>query len=98
MNTVTSFVRSLLLASLFSFAAPILLLGAAIAGLSLLSYIPSLRLLGQAGVGKILNFLTTFGSGHPLEGILVISGVCMVVGALFETYVFYQSQVTRRNY
>jgi len=95
---VASFLRSLLLASFFSFAAPILLFSGVIAGLFLLSYIPSLRLFGQAGLEQICSFLTTFGSGQPLKGILIIGAVCSLVGTLFDTYVFCQRQVLRRDW
>jgi hypothetical protein len=98
MNTIASFLRSLLLASAFSFAAPILLVSGAIASLSLLSYIPSLRLISQMGLAQINSFLITFGSGQPLEGVLVIGTVCGLVGALFDTYVFCQRQVLRRDW
>lgn len=98
MKIIASFLRSLLLASFFSFAAPILLFSGAIASFVLLSYIPSLRFFGQAGLEQICSFLTTFGSGQPLEGILIIGAVCSLVGALFDTYVFCQRQVVRRDW
>lgn len=82
------YLRSLLLAVLFSFIAPIALIGSAIALLLLLTYVPGLMPLGQACTTQILSFLETFGSGSAWEGMIVIGCACSVVGALFDTYIF----------
>ena len=37
------------------------------------------------------ELLATFGSGHPWQGCLVIAITCSLVGAMFDTYVFYQN-------
>ncbi|MER3476797.1 MAG: hypothetical protein C4287_09950, partial [Leptolyngbya sp. ERB_1_2] len=75
-----SYLRSLLLASLLSFLAPIALVGGTIALLLLLGFIPGLMPFGQACATQILAFLETFGNGNPWEGTLVIGCACAVVG------------------
>lgn len=95
MRIFSNFLCSLLLTSVLSFAAPLLLVGGALTSLSLLGYIPVLEAIGQTGAQQILKFLATFGNGCPLEGMLVISCTCGFVGALFDTYTFYRYQNLR---
>lgn len=97
MRIVPNFLRSLLLTSVLSFAAPLLLVGGALVSLSLLGYIPLLEKIGQTGAEQILGFLAIFGSGCPLEGILVIGCACGFVGGLFDTYAFYRYQNLRSH-
>jgi hypothetical protein len=92
MNILPNFLRSLLLTSLLSFAAPSLPIGFGLAGFSLLGHLPGFRTLGQSGVKHLLQFLSTFGSGRPLQGLLVIGLTCSLVGALFDAYAFCQYQ------
>lgn len=84
------FLRSLLLASFLSFAAPVLLMGGMLASLFLASYVPGLDIIGQLGAESIWKFLAIFGDGSPTEGVLTIGSTCAVVGALFDTYAFYR--------
>ncbi len=97
MSILPNFIRSLVLASLFSFIAPILLMGGTLAGLSLISYIPGFQTIGQSGVEPIWQFLTIFGSGCPFRGMLVIGMTCSLVGSIFDTYAFYKYQTLRGN-
>ncbi len=90
-----SFVRSLLLTIILSFAAPMFLIGGALASVSLIVHIPGLQGIGQLITKQILQFLATFGSGNSLQGLIVISLTCSLVGALFDTYAFYRSQILR---
>ncbi len=90
MSILPNFLRSLLLTSLLSFVAPLLLIGAALTGFSLISLVPSLQGLGHSGEDLILQFLATFGSGCPLQGFLVIGMTFGLVGALFDTYASFQ--------
>lgn len=83
-----NYLRSLLLASLLSFLAPITLIGGTIVLLLLLGAVPGLMPFGQACAAQILSFLETFGSGSAWEGTIVIGCTCGVVGALFDTYIF----------
>lgn len=95
MSILPNFLRSLLLTIMFSFVAPMLLVGVALVSLSLIGYIPGLQGMGQAIAAQILQVLATFGSGSPLRGLVVISLTCSLVGALFDTYAFYRYQILR---
>jgi len=97
MSILPNFFRSLILASLLSFAAPIVLFGGVLASLSLLSYIPLVEAIAQFTQAQILQFLAVFGNGCPLEGILTIGFTFSIVGAMFDTYAFYRYQNLRRN-
>jgi hypothetical protein len=89
MKSVSSFAHSLLLAVATSFVAPLLLLAIACFGLHLWTYLPWIGGLGATINQGIAVFLTTFGNGSMIQGVLTISIVCAVVGALFDTYAFY---------
>lgn len=91
MNILSSFLKSLLLAIVFSFLAPVFCIGAGLTSFAMIRYIPSLEVMGQVGADQIVKFLSTFGNGDPWEGFLIIGLTCSLVGALFDTYVFYQS-------
>ncbi|MGK7921740.1 MAG: hypothetical protein AB4080_17220 [Trichodesmium sp.] len=91
MNIVTDFLRSLLLTSIFSFIAPMMLIGASWTSLTLISHFPSLQRIGQSGMTQIWELLATFGSGHPWQGCFVIAITFSLVGAMFDTYVFCQN-------
>ena len=94
MSILPSFLRSVLLTSVLSFVAPILLFGGALVSLALLAYIPGLEGSGLVAE-QILQFLATFGSGNRFGGLAVISLTCSIVGVLFDMYVFYRCQSMR---
>jgi hypothetical protein len=95
MNIITSFFRSLLLTVVFSFAAPMAIVGALLVTLSLIGYIPGLQQLTTAITSPILQFLAIFGSGNSLHGLVVIASTCSFVGVLFDTYVHYRYLILR---
>lgn len=95
MNILSNLLRSLLLTSLLSFSAPLVLVGGMLVIFSLIGYVPFLETLGQVSVAQILKFLSTFGSGHPFQGLVVIGFACGLVGALFDAYTFYRYQNLR---
>ncbi|MGK7884771.1 MAG: hypothetical protein AB4057_09120, partial [Crocosphaera sp.] len=80
---------------LLSFVAPVLFLGAVLGSLLTLSYIPGIALLGQMGQELMLSFLSTFGEGYPLQGVLTIGVTCGMVGGLFDVFNFYLYQDVR---
>ncbi|MBW4520704.1 MAG: hypothetical protein KME16_13490 [Scytolyngbya sp. HA4215-MV1] len=92
MSSSSAFLRSLLLTSFVSFATPVLLVGGAIVTLMLVGCLPLLDSLSQLCLEQLLKFLTTFGSGSALQGVLVIGCTCALVGALFDAYAFYRYQ------
>jgi uncharacterized sodium:solute symporter family permease YidK len=90
MSIFPNFLRSLLLTSLLSFVAPLLLIIVGLTSFSLIGLVPPLQELGHSGEDLILQFLATFGSGCPLQGFLVIGMTFGLVGALFDTYASFQ--------
>ncbi len=92
MSILSQSLRSLILTALLSFLAPILTVGFLLITLSVASYIPGLETIGQTSAAKILSFLTIFGSGCPLNGILIIGFTCASVGGLFKLYTLYRYQ------
>ncbi len=69
--------------------------GVALLILSILTLLPGLQSLGEIMATQISQFLATFGSGTPLQGLFVICLTCSFVGALFDTYVYYRCQILR---
>jgi hypothetical protein len=95
MSLITSFFRSLLVTVVFSFVAPMAVVGALLVTLSLIGYVPGLQELTAAMTNPILQFLATFGSGNSLHGLVVIASTCSFVGVLFDTYVHYRYLILR---
>jgi hypothetical protein len=95
MSFSSNFLRSLLLTIIFSFVAPMLLIGGGLISVFLIGYVPGLQGTGKAIAIALEQFLATFGSGSPFEGLVVIALTCSLVGALFDTYVFYRYQNLR---
>jgi hypothetical protein len=95
MTIFTNFLRSLLLTIIFSFLAPIFLIGGGLLFLSLIGHFPGLQEFTEAMATQIVHFLATFGSGTPLRGLFVISLTCSFVGALFDMYAYYRCQILR---
>ncbi|MGF1481513.1 MAG: hypothetical protein ACFB4I_18860 [Cyanophyceae cyanobacterium] len=89
MSIWPNLLRSLLLTALLSFAAPTILVGGALATLSLVSCVPGFTASGQAGANQILDFLSVFGSGNSVEGMMTIGLTCSSVGLLFDLFNFY---------
>jgi hypothetical protein len=95
MSILPNLLRSLLLTSIFSFLAPVLLIGTILASLALLGYVPGLEIFGKAGVEQVAQFLKVFGSTSALRGLVTIGIACSVVGILFDAYTFYRYQNLR---
>ena len=95
MTIFINFLRSLLLTIVFSFVAPIFLVGGGMLFLSAIGSFPGLQELSEAIATQVMHFLAIFGSGTPLRGLFVISLTCSFVGALFDTYVCYRYQILR---
>lgn len=90
-----SLVRSLLLASFFSFLAPVLLIAGLLGGTILLSHLPGVAPLGHELTHLVLHFLQIFGSGSWAGGMLVIAIACSLVGLLFDAYLVFYHQYHR---
>jgi uncharacterized membrane protein YeaQ/YmgE (transglycosylase-associated protein family) len=89
--------RSLSLAVVLSFFAPMLLMSGSLASTWLLTCIPGLESIGQIPADLLLDVLGTFGGGCAVQGMLTIALVCGFVGALFDIYVFYNFRTQKGN-
>ncbi|HEY9836870.1 MAG TPA: hypothetical protein V6D27_08225, partial [Vampirovibrionales bacterium] len=74
---------------------PTLTLASGVALAEAIAHLPGLTNLGKSAVKQLLQFLATFGSGHPLQGAIVIGLACSVVGVLFDAYALYRYQNLR---
>ena len=92
---IANFLRSIILSVIFSFFAPVFLVGGISIVLFSLGHIPGLQQASIAIITQISQFLAMFGSGTPLRGLFVISLTCSFVGALFDTYACYRYQILR---
>jgi hypothetical protein len=72
-----------------SFVAPILVMGSFFLLCFSVSYLPVLETIGSCGSQMLIDFLAVFGTGYPLQGVLVISLTCALVGGLFDLFNFY---------
>ena len=80
------FWTSLGLSLLFSFIIPTIVLGTLWGLLIVVAQIPGTHHFGNLSLQIFTEFLAAFGTGHPVDGILVISSVIAIVGGLFDTY------------
>ncbi|WP_009543097.1 hypothetical protein [Crocosphaera subtropica] len=92
MATVSNLIRSLFLSVLLSFVTPVLFVGGILGTLLTVSYIPGIAILGEIGQELMLSFLSTFGEGYPVQGMLTIGVTCAMVGGLFDVFNFYLYQ------
>ncbi|MEL7036191.1 MAG: hypothetical protein AAFO04_11300 [Cyanobacteria bacterium J06592_8] len=91
MGIFSDFLRSILLSMVLSFLTPIIVISVGLVSSAVMACLPFLETVGQCSSRQILQFLATFGSGHPLQGSIIIAVTCSLVGALFNTYASYQS-------
>lgn len=92
MQRTAHFFQSILIAALFSFFLPLLLIGGLYIGLVGLQQISALSAHISQGAPQLLHFLAVFGSGHPCQGALVIALASSTVGILFDTFALYRHQ------
>ncbi|MCU0525374.1 MAG: hypothetical protein MUF72_11170 [Elainella sp. Prado103] len=97
MSTRPNLLRSLLLTSIFSFLAPVLLISILLATTALISYLPPFEPFGSTGLLQIAHFLQIFGNGSAWHGLTVIGLVGSLVGMLFDTYTFYRFQTWKNS-
>jgi len=80
---------SLCLSALVCFTIPILLVSSSCGSLWLLSSVPLLTAIAQNTLIQLVGFLSTFGDGSPLGGIILIGVICALVGGGFDLFNFY---------
>jgi hypothetical protein len=95
MSILPNLLRSLLLTGIFSFVTPSLFIGGLWGGISLIGAVPGFAIVGQVGRSQLSHFLSVFGNGSVLQGLLVIGLVCSLVGIMFDTFTFYRQQNLR---
>ncbi len=95
MSLFTNFLRSFLLTTVFSFIAPMFLVGGILICLGIFGFVPRLQGLTENIPTQILHFLATFGTGSPINGLFVISLTFGFVGGLFDIYAYYRYQMLR---
>lgn len=83
------FVKSLLVTSALSFAAPLLLIGASVIGLAFVTHLPVIGDYSRLIIQQVLRVLAVFGNGDAIQGVLIIGLTCSFVGGLFDTYALY---------
>lgn len=92
---MSNFFLSLFLAASISFAIPVVLFGAVLGFLNLTSYIPGFWELNNQATAYIFDFLAVFGSGKPLQGLIVLSITLSIAGVLLDISNFYRYQSWR---
>jgi hypothetical protein len=90
-----SLIRSLILASFFSFIAPMLAIAIFVALLLLVGALPGLEALSEMAIAQVSLFLKVFGNGSPVQGLMLIGLVCSFVGVLFDSYILYRDHKLR---
>jgi hypothetical protein len=93
MHSALSLARSLTVAVCIGFLLPVLGVSFAIIGLGIATYLPGVDWISQVGLQGLMTVLATFGSGDPLEGLMVIGAAFALVSALFDGYVTYRQRI-----
>lgn len=93
MNILFSFITSLLLTTLVSFAAPIIIIIVLFAFLTVASHVSFMGIYADECYRQLWSFLMMFGEGSGTNGILTISVVAGIAGLLFESLNFYRFQI-----
>ncbi|MGL5034612.1 MAG: hypothetical protein ACRC6M_12520 [Microcystaceae cyanobacterium] len=85
---MSKLMRSLVLSAILSFATPVLMVSTLLSSLWLISCLPWVSAIGQVGSSQLVQFLTVFGDGSPLPGLLIIGATCALVGGVFDLFNF----------
>lgn len=92
MKHLSHFVRSFLVTVIISFIFPIMIVASLLGFSFAISYLPGLESIGKMGLNQILTFLSIFGAGSVLRGIIVIGLTIALVGGWFELYNLYRDR------
>jgi hypothetical protein len=88
MSSLINFLLSLLLSTIVSFVAPVIVVSGTLVALWGFSHLPILQTIGRVGIEQMHGFLAVFGSGCAFQGILTIGLTCALVGGLFDIFNF----------
>lgn len=95
MSNISHSLRSLILTAIFSFIAPVVLIGVLFAIVRGWAYLPQQEGFSQSAMGQLTYVLSIFGSGSEMRGVILIGTVCSLVGVLFDAYTLYRYQNLR---
>ena len=95
MKVEPSLMRSLLLTAIMSFVLPVTIILFLLGCSFLVSFFPSLRVLGSSVHNAVLEFLVVFGNGKPILGIITLGLTSTLAGILFDIFNFYRYQSLR---
>ncbi|MGK7923857.1 MAG: hypothetical protein AB4290_01145 [Spirulina sp.] len=95
MRLPRNWLLSLSLSAFFSFTIPIVTSAAILLVLWGLSCIPICQTIAENNIHRVLDFLATFGNGHPVTGSLTIGGAWGFVGGLFDLCTPYRYQLSK---
>ena len=91
-KSVSYYLRSLAITAIVTFALPLVLIGATLLLLTVLTVlVPQVTFSQEAG-DHLQNFLRILGSGSPWQGMLLMGIASCLVGMMFDTYAFYRYQ------
>ncbi len=93
MHTASSLARSLTVAICLGFLAPVLGVSLAVLGLEIGTYLPGIDWVSHVCLQGFMTVLATFGSGHAMEGLMVIGAAFALVTAMFDGYVTYRQRI-----
>ena len=83
------FFGSLVLTLAICFLMPALGFGVALGALTI-GILSPLSTISALGKDYLMGFLTTFGAGSVIQGLVVICLTLSIVGGLFETFAYYK--------
>ncbi|WP_206753891.1 hypothetical protein [Microcoleus sp. FACHB-1515] len=92
MSLLPNLLQSIFLAALFGFLLPVLVLGGLWGALELVDWLSDWAIVHQIG-GEMAQFLSVFGSGHAVRGLIVIGLACSAVGVLLDSYTLYRQSL-----
>jgi hypothetical protein len=95
MRLPRNWLLSISLSAFFSFTVPIVICAAILLGLYGLSCIPACQAIAENNIQRVLEFLATFGNGHPVTGSLTIGMAWGFVGGLFDLCTPYRYQLSK---
>ncbi len=88
--------RSLILTAIVSFLIPLGLIGSVVGIVLAMGHLALVTHFSQLMLQRIFHFLSTFGGGDVLEGIVIIGLASSVVGTLFDAFTSFRYSGLRR--
>lgn len=96
-SVVFELLQSLLVAAVLGFVLPLPVIGGILGLAAIASYLPGIESAAVSLFAQMGYFLTIFGGGSELQGVIAISLTCAFVCMLLDGFVFYQNQRWHRR-